>query len=59
MAEQDTNKSVPVAALQDSAVKNSPRREVGPAEKVRRQNSVCRDNRTNLGQGKPSTITTP
>jgi hypothetical protein len=41
--------------LEDSVV-TSFKAEVGPAEKVRRQNAQTRDRRTNLGKGKPSTV---
>lgn len=45
------------ALLEDSKVKGAERREVGLAEKVRRQNNQSRDGRSNLGVGKPATIT--
>lgn len=41
--------------LKDSCVTGTPR-EIGPAEKVRRENNQYRDSRTNLGKGKPSDI---
>jgi hypothetical protein len=42
--------------LEDSKVDGVKRREVGPAEKVRRANNQSRDARTNLGVGKPADI---
>jgi hypothetical protein len=42
--------------LEHSKVEGTKRREVGIAEKVRRQNNASRDGRSNLGVGKPATI---
>jgi hypothetical protein len=44
--------------LKDSEVTGTTRREIGPAEQIRRANNHARDGRTNLGRGKPSEIVT-
>jgi hypothetical protein len=46
------------STLDDSAVIGTKKREIGPAELVRRQNNLgSRDVRTNLGTGKSATVT--
>ena len=44
------------ASQSDSVAEGTKRREVGPAEAARRKNNQSRDGRSNLGNGKPSTI---
>jgi hypothetical protein len=44
-------------ALADSQVSGT-RREIGPAEQIRRANNHYRDSRSNLGKGKPSSVVT-
>jgi hypothetical protein len=53
MSEDRDNRS---KELEDSKVDGGKRRDVGPAEKVRRENNAIRDGRTNLGVGKPAEI---
>jgi len=44
------------SALDDSAVTGTKKREIGPAEAIRRKNNHFRDSRVNLGTGKPSEV---
>jgi hypothetical protein len=44
------------STLEDSAVTGAKRREIGPAEAIRRKNNHSRDNRTALGTGKSSDV---
>jgi hypothetical protein len=46
------------STLEASKVTGTKRREIGPAEAVRRANNHARDGRTNLGTGKPSEVVT-
>lgn len=54
---KETEKKKDYALLEDSVVTGTKRREVGAAEACRRKNNAARDGRTNLGVGKPATIT--
>jgi len=52
MSEESKDKGI----LKDSEVTGTKKREIGPAEAVRRANNHARDMRVNLGTGKPSEI---
>jgi len=54
MAEKQSGRNI---ELSDSEVTGTKKRERGPAEKVRQKNNHSRDQKVNLGTGKPAEIT--